>query len=265
MPTRRVRAALILLLPISGAAQTTLGAGATGASHYVWRGITFTNASVLQPRLSLAHAGGAGTFSASAWGNVEPTTASSPNALRQGGSHVGLNEWDLTAQWGRSFAFGTLSSGWVGYRFNALSSVISDVYNTDEVWASYRADSLPFSPSLAAYRDVGIVGGWYLEGSVSRSVSAGSRAVSLTGVAGWSAGQEQADAGDAFYNFNQSGLTHVDLGAATSFNVLGLVITPSAHLQYSPSGQNTRVGGALPGNRDQWHKQWIAFDVGWSR
>lgn len=265
MSSRLVGIPLLALLPLAGEAQTTLGAGATGASHYVWRGITFTNASVVQPRLNLAHAGVAGTFSVAAWGNVEPTTASSPNALRQGGTHVGLNEWDLTAQWGRSFGFGTLASGWVGYRFNSLSSVISDVYDTDEVWASYRADSLPFSPSLTAYRDVGIVGGWYLEGAIARGFTMGSRTVSLTGIAGWSAGQEQADVGDAFYNFNQSGLTHVDVGAATSFSVLGLVITPSAHVQLSPSGQNTRVAGALPGSRDQWHKQWIAFDVGWSR
>lgn len=265
MFARIVGVTSVALLPLTGAAQASFGAGATAASHYVWRGVTFTNASVIQPRVTLSHANALGTFSAIAWGNVEPLAANSPNSLSQGGTHLGLNEVDLTAQWGRSFAFGTVASGWIAYRFNHLSSVVSDVYNTDEIWATYRADSLPFSPTLSAYRDVGVVGGWYLESAVSRSVTLGGRSVGFSGLAGWASGQEQRDAGDAFYNFNKAGLTHVDLGASTSFKVFSLVITPSAHVQFSPEGQNTRVAGALPGNRDRSHKEWISFDIGWSR
>lgn len=257
--------ALLAASPLAVAAQTSVAANATLASNYVWRGVTFTNASVVQPRASVTRSGSLGSVGFSASGNVEPTTAAAPNAIRQGGSHAGLNELDLAAQWGRPFAGATLTAGWIGYRFSEESTSMSDIYNTDEVWAGVRLDSLPFSPSIAAYHDVGVVGGTYLEGSLSRGARVWHQPTTFSVVAGWSAGQEQRRDSDAFYNFNRSGLTHVDLGATSTFKVGTLALTPTAHLQLSPAGQNTRVAGALPGNRNEALKGWVGFDIGWAR
>ncbi|MGQ0645937.1 MAG: hypothetical protein ACT4P7_00110 [Gemmatimonadaceae bacterium] len=252
------------LVPSLLPSQTTVAANATVASSYIWRGLTFTNASVVQPKVTVTRSGVLGSLSLFAAGNFEPTTAGSPTAIRQGGSHVGLSELDLVAQWTKSVLGTSLTAGWIGYRFNERNTVMTSAFNTDELFGAVKFDHLPLAPSVTAYADVGVVKGLYLEGSLVSSFNAG-RTVTLTALAGLAAGQERRGDQDTFYNFAQRGLTHVDFGATTSFGAFGVTISPSVHVQLSPSGQNTRVSGALPAHSDRGHKEWFAIDIGWAR
>lgn len=253
-----------LVCPLAVGAQS-VGANATVASAYVWRGVTLTNASVVQPKVSFSLSGQAGTLTAFAAGNVEPTSASAPNAIRQGGQHTGLNELDLVAQFTAPVGRTSLTAGWIAYRFSEQSTSISDIYNTQEGYVGVRLDSAFATPSITAYLDVEKVHGVYLEGSASRSVKVGRVPTTLSVMAGWSQGQEQRGDADVFYNFARRGLTHVDVGVATGLTFAGLTLTPSAHLQLSPTGQNTRVTGALDRHKDHASRVWVAFDIGWAR
>ena len=117
--------------------------------------------------------------------------------------------------------------------------------------------ALPPSPSLAVYYDVADVKGPYLEASIGRAAGA----FDFGGPAVYSAGQEiNASAPGEVGYFAESGLTHVDFSATTSFDAGGLSIAPAIHFQISGDAATkaiTATGTSRP-------KFWFGFALSWS-
>lgn len=176
-----------------------------------------------------------------------------------------VNEIDLVAQPARSVGSALVSIGATRYEFSGHNRILTTAWNTTEVFAGSRFDAIWGTPSIAANWDVQTIHGLYLEGALSHAVPLGRLSPLVGVVAGYTAGQEARGALDQYYAFARPGLTHVDVGASSSFNLSSLSITPVVHLQLSPSGPNTRVVGGGAGQSDRAAKLWFGVDVGWAR
>jgi hypothetical protein len=248
-------------------AQVTVSSGGGLWSRYVWRGITVTNALVAQPEAGVSARLGSSTLTFGAAGNIEPTRRAGGDDLSQtGGARTGLAEVDVWAEWAHPVGPAGVTLGWLAYTYNAHNGAVTDALNTQELYGKAAAAGLPLAPQVGVWWDVVRMHGVYLEAAVSHSVPL-ARGVSLGlgATAGYSAGQERRGPDDAFYNFARRGLTHVDLAASLPVPLGPLTATPAAHLQFSPSGQNSRITGARPEHADQARKFWFGVKLGWSR
>jgi hypothetical protein len=243
------------------AAQATLGADLGLNSHYVWRGLTFTNKPVVQPDLYLSLHG----FTAGAWLSIEPSQYNGPNDLSEGGGvGSGVREADFWAEYGRSTGNVSWKAGWIMYTFDMNDAGFTAFYDTHEFYGQASIGGLPFTPTLYASYDVDKVKGAYLQPSVSYGVKASpTLTINLGALAGISAGQEFS-ASDPSYNFAKSGLTHVDFSASTSIAAGALSIAPAFHVQISNDAA-TKVTGANAANQDKGTKFWGGITLSWSR
>jgi methyl-accepting chemotaxis protein len=257
---RRVAAALLFLLPAGAAqAQAKVSVGSTVATDYLFRGLTVTNRTVVQPDVTFSN----GAFTFGVWGNIEPSHAPRPNDLSQtGGARTGLAELDAFAEVGADVGGRRLTVGALHYGYDRGNATVSDAYNTTELYAKLAFSSAPLTPELRAYWDVQTIHGLYLEGQVARTVSLASRDVAFALLTGVAAGQEQRGTNDTYYAFRQSGVTHVDLSATTTFQFGRIAVAPTVHAQYAPAGQNTRVVGALASQQDRASRVWVGVRVG---
>lgn len=249
------------LAPVALSAQLTVSGGVTGASGYVFRGVTVTNSGVLQPDLALTLPVAGGSVTVAAWGNVEPSRRRGLDDLSQtGGVRAGLAELDLFAEYGRDLGRLHGTVGVLHYDFNPHNGTVAADYNTDEVYGKLSTTVLGFVPEVRAYLDVRTIHGWYLEGQVARTLGR----VTAAALAGYAAGEEQQGPDDGYYAFAKRGLTHVDLSLAATFVAGPWSIAPVAHLQFSPVGQNTRITGATAAHRDVAQRFWLGVRVGGS-
>jgi len=256
-------AALAVASP--AAAQVTVGWDAALFSSYVWRGVTFTNKPVFQPDLYLTVPVGKASITAGGWANVDIGKYDGTTDLSESGASSAFNfaEFDWWGEIGVPVGVATLTGGATGYIFpNDVG--FTKTSNTVEVYGKI-ALSTPLSPKLAAWYDVDKIKGLYVEGSVSHGIPLGAATLNLGALAGWTGGQEIDS--DVSSNFDDKGLTHVDLSASAGFSAGPLSITPSIHgiigndrrTKYTKSASNTY------GFNDTSLKLWGGVTISWSK
>jgi hypothetical protein len=246
-------------------AQVTLGWDAAVFSSYVWRGITFTNKPVLQPDLYLTVPIGKASLTAGGWANIDIGKYDDPsNDISESGGSSAFNfaEFDWWGEIGVPVGVATLTAGATGYIYPNDVGLTKD-FNTVELYGKV-ALSTPLSPKVSAYYDVDKVKGLYVEGSVSHGFPLGAKTLNLGALAAWTGGQEinKSDPNELF-NFNESGVTHLDLSANVGFSAGSLTITPSIHGVF---GFDDFTQFAKPTTTfDTKFKVWGGVTISWSK
>ena len=222
--------AILLVAPREVLSQPSVAADVGVFSQFIWRGVTSTNRPVLQPEVMVTTPVGGMSLLLGLWGNIEPVRYDGPRELSSLG---GLPGPFIT----QSQAWVEMS-GTVARRFDASAGVqayfyphianLSD-FNTAEVYASLTAN-VPLTPSVTVNYDVARIRGAYLEGGVSQGLTGerlGELTVSL--IAGFSAGQAVDSTGRDLAYFERDGLSHVDASASATFALGPVSIAPEAH------------------------------------
>ena len=246
-----------LLAAAPAAAQATMTANVSLNSAYFWRGITFSNRSVVQADVSLAIPILGGSLAGGAWANYEPGTYAYPRDISMNAADgPDVTEVDLWAEYGYDFGAATVAAGVLAFRFPNENGFTEDL-NTTELYARLSVDG-PLSPSFTVYRDVDKVIGTYAEGSVSQSVALfGWTTVTLGALAGGSWGHTPDPLASA--NYARDGLTHVDLSISAPLTSGRVAITPTAHVVLG-SDPVTRITAP---DEDSRAKAWLGVRVTW--
>jgi hypothetical protein len=245
------------------AAQAEIGLETGLFSSYVWRGISYVNKPVLQPDLSLSIPLGGAGLTIGAWGNIELGAYDDPedDLSIGGGSSFNLSEVDPYAELGFTAGKAEIAIGGVAYVFPNDEGFTDDI-NTVEVYGSIGLDA-PLSPSLAVYYDVDKVKGFYVEGSLSHDIPLGPKALTIGALAGWNVGQEpNDDEPDELFNFEDKGITHVDLSASIEFEAGPFTITPQVHGVF---GIDDATKITKPTSTDTGFKIWGGVSIGWAK
>lgn len=246
-----------LLAAAPAAAQATATANVALNSAYFWRGITFTNRSVVQADVSLAIPILGGSLAGGAWANYELGTYAYPRDISMNAADgPDVTEVDLWAEYGYDFGAATVAAGVLAFRFPNENGFTEEL-NTTELYGRLSVDGL-LSPSLTVYQDVDKVIGTYAEGAVSHSVSIFNwTTVTLGALAGASWGHTPNESENA--NFARDGLTHVDLSISVPLTSGRVSITPTAHVVLG-SDPVTRI--SEPG-KESGVKAWLGARVTW--
>lgn len=193
--------AMTLGLSISVRAQSALAveAGATVASHYVWRGYDVLGGAKLpvMPSVAVAHESG---VSANLWGSW---------ALLDRSVTDGKDEIDVTLDYSRAIDDKLNAS--VGFIYYLFPN--TDVWNTSELYAGVGYD-VTGNPSLTVYYDNEWIdgsasgSGWYVSLAGGNSVNAGSLAIDLAA----NLGIASNSAFSGLQDFNLTASTSVPVG-----------------------------------------------------
>ncbi|MBA3259482.1 MAG: hypothetical protein H0T68_08460 [Gemmatimonadales bacterium] len=261
--------------PEPAGAQTSLSADLGLFRSYVWRGVSLTNRPVAQPDVYLSIPAGNASVTFGGWGNVELGRYDDVNDdISESGGLSGLDLSEFNPYAEVSFPAGkaTLTGGVIGYVYpndltdEANAGLDSD-YNTVELYGTVGFD-VPLSPSLSVYYDLDKIDGAYIEGNVSHSLAAGENlSIDLGALAGFSAGQDcegniLAETCTNRFNFEDNGLTHVDLSAGISFAAGALAFTPQLRLVLN-ADDATKV--TSPSELDSDAKLWGGVMISWSQ
>ncbi len=260
---------ILLAAPARAAhAQSEIGAQLDLFSAYVWRGVTYTNKPVAQPDVYFSLPAGNASITAGGWANIEIGKYDDPNDdfSESGGlSAFNVAEFNPYAEVSFSAGKAALTGGIIGYIFpndldEAPNGGLDSESNTWEVYGIVGFD-VPLAPEFSLYYDFDKVKGAYVEGAVSHSVPLGeSHTLDLGGVIGLSLGQGISEE-DPSFNFEDDGLTHVDLSAGVPLTAGVFSITPVVHFQingdditkfHSPSSDGSDL------------KLWGGVSIGWS-
>ena len=259
---------ILLVAPARAAqAQTEIGAQLDLFSSYVWRGVTLTNKPVAQPDLWVSFPAGNASITAGGWANIDLGKYDDPDddISESGGlSAFNLAEFNPYAEVSFGAGKATLTGGIVGYIYpNDLTDDSNGGYNSDintwEVYGKVGFD-VPFAPEISLYYDIDKVKGLYVEGAASHSVPLGpSHTLDLGGVVGLNLGQGIDD--DESFNFDDDGLTHLDVSAGVPLTAGTFSITPLLHLQLSVDDA-TKFHSPTSDGSDV--KLWGGVSIGWS-
>lgn len=267
-------AGALATIPEPARAQTSLSADLGLFSSYVWRGVSLTNKPVAQPDVYLSIPAGNASVTFGGWGNVELGRYDDVNDdISESGGLSGLDLSEFNPYAEVSFPAGkaALTAGVIGYVYpndltdEANAGLDSD-YNTVELYGTVGFD-VPLSPSLSVYYDLDKIDGAYIEGSVSHSLAASENVlIDLGALAGFSAGQDcdgniLAETCTNRYNFEDNGLTHLDLSAAVSFAAGALSFTPQLHLMLNADDATKFTS---PSELDSDAKLWGGVMISWS-
>ncbi len=259
-------AALAAATPAS--AQVTVGWDVAGFSSYVWRGITYTNKPVIQPDLYFTVPVGKASITAGGWANIDAGKYSGATDISESGGTSALNlaEFDWWGEIGVPVGVATITGGATGYIFpNDVG--FTKTSNTVEVYGKV-ALGVPLNPKLAAWYDVDKVKGLYVEGSVSHGIPLGAATLNLGALAGWTGGQEiNASKTSELANFQDKGLTHVDLSASVGFTAGPVSITPSIHgvIGHDRFTKWTKRDSSTFGFNSTGFKLWGGVTISWSK
>ena len=222
--------AFVLATPL--AAQLGVGGDVTMPSRYVWRGVTRSQALVVQPALFLATGGARDSLRAGLWTSWDLSTTRADQLSDRGPGQDGRTEANVWVMYQREEGTTTLAAGAIGYRFRHDGPVArrSDRWNTTELYGSVQARGFRFAPRLDAWWDVDRVRGWYFEASAGVPVLGNIEgvpfwAVYLRALAGYSAGQERnRGRPEELAYFANSGLTHVLLSVSSNLAIPGIKV-----------------------------------------
>ena len=260
---RLVRGALLaaVLADSPLAAQTTIGWDVSGFSAYDWRGLRLSNRFVVQPNVYASHPFGALAVTLGGWGNFEAGKYDHANHISENGAEgAGFTEFQPYAEVSGTSGLATLTGGITGY-FYPNDQGISSENNTWEAYGILGL-ALPLSPELEVAYDFDAIDGAYLEGRVSHSLPlTPAFALDLGGAVGFSAGQG-SDGGNAnSWNFQDEGLTHVDLMASTTFGLGQFSLTPEFHFTIH---QDELTRFTSPTSRKD-AKVWFGVTLSWEK
>jgi hypothetical protein len=210
---------------------------------------------------------GKASLTGGGWANIDIAKYDdAKNDLSESGGSSAFNlaEFDWWGEIGVPVGVATLTAGATGYIFPnpASSGGFTSDFNTVEVYGKVALDT-PLNPKVSAYYDVDKVKGLYVEGSVSHGLPLGPKTLTLGALAGWTGGQEiNTSKPKEFFNFNDNGLTHVDLSASMGFSAGSLSITPSIHGVIT-SDDFTKI--TKPSATDTGFKLWGGVTISWSK
>lgn len=246
--------------------QLYVGADATYSNRYVWRGLTRTSHKVIQPGTFVSVATGQSFMTLGAWASVEPLTSRAGQLSDTGVDEWGWGEFNYWLEYQRGFGLLDAAIGWTGYVFDneaAAGGRTSD-FNTGEVYGRLHLRTRPVSGKLAVWYDVDNVDGAYVETSADLQIPfVPVASLYVTGLAGWSLGQEVSGANPTTGYFADDGLTHVDLSAWTSFRIgHGLSIASALHVQLNRDA-STKLTSADPADSDRSSKVWFSLALSW--
>jgi hypothetical protein len=283
MQRRLVTSWLGLTLALAGPASAqTLTADLALNSAYFWRGISYTNKPVIQPDLSLT-VGHKLTFTAGGWANIDIGKYDNhANDISEGAgiSSFNLTEFDWWGEFNLPVGLATLTAGVTGYIYpndsaQVAASVASGDFggftkanNTEEIYGKI-ALGVPLSPKLAVWYDLDKIKGAYIEASVGLPVHLTPVLPLQLGVlAGFSAGQDcnggKISLGTCVpttWNFQDNGLTHIDVSAALPITAGPISITPSVH-GIITNDESTKY--SKPTKSDAGFKFLAGVSLGWS-
>jgi hypothetical protein len=254
------------VLAALGAAPATaqeIGVDAAFNSHYVWRGVTYTNKFVIQPDAWASFSAGPTTITAGGWGNVELGTYDGNDDISENGlGGAGLTEFDWWGEVSIPAGIATLTGGATGYIYTGdkADGGLTSASNTIEIYG--KADlGVMLNPSFAIWYDVDKIKGAYMEFGVSHGIPLGATELSLGALAGVSAGQgvNSSDPSESS-NFKDDGLTHLDFSAEASFGAGPISITPTVHMIW---GQDNWTKFTTPTDKSD-IKFWFGASIGWS-
>ncbi len=258
---------------LEGYAQLVIGTDAAYSTRYVWRGVTRTSDPVLQPDVYLAFAHDDAFLTAGVWASFEPFRAGETDLSDSGVGEKGVGELNYWVEYARRLRPVEFALGWTRYMYegDAERGGRGSEFNTSEIYSRVQLVRLPLKPKLAVWYDVERVKGAYIETSLDLRVPllplrlGPLRSIHLSGLAGWSAGQESNEeepSGGA--NFADPGLTHLDLSLWASFVLVdGLSMAPAFHFQVSQD-ESTRRTSLDPADADRSTKVWFTLSVSWS-
>jgi len=241
-------------------AQASASAQVALNSQYVWRGVTSTNRFVIQPDLSVSAPFRALTFTAGAWGNIEPARYDNPDDISSLGGLPGplVTQSELYAEVsGATFGIDAAFGAHV-YLYPHVNDLAD--YNTTELYATASFES-SVSPSLTVAYDVARIRGAYVEAALARAITGERRgAVTLSVAAGFSAGQAEDPRGRDLAYFERDGLTHVDASATGTVQLGRFSLAPEAHVvvAYDPLATVTAPDVTRRA------KLWFGTTISWS-
>lgn len=212
MPTRTLVLVVTLSLLASPAFAQIGNVSVEGSmdlvTHYIFRGVAFTDQPSAQPSLTLGF--GDSGFSFNIWGSW---------ALKNRSIQEAGDELDFTISYdrdlGEQYENVGLTVGMIQYTFPSLEK---GERLTTEFFAGASLD-VPASPSLTVYRDLGQFDYWYLNGSVGHEIQLtpeGNVSLAISADIGYS------DTTGKF-EFNHAGAS-VSLGVSHSYFSLSPVI-----------------------------------------
>ena len=204
MPTRTLLVVLTLILIASPATAQIENISVEGSvdlvSHYIFRGVVFTDKPTAQPSLTIGFGESGVAFNI--WGSA---------ALKQRSIQDAGDELDFTLSYdrnlGEEYENVGVTLGMIQYTFPSLAK--GDRLTT-EFFAGLSLDVLA-SPSLTLYRDLGQFDYWYLNGGVGHEVQLtpeGNVTLGVSGDIGYSDGTDK-------FEFNHVGAS-VSLSASHS-------------------------------------------------
>lgn len=258
---------------LDGYAQLVIGADAAYSTRYVWRGVTRTSRPVLQPDVYLAFAHDDAFLTAGVWASFELVRADESDLSDSGRGERGLGELDYWVEYARRLRPIEFALGWTRYMYegDAERGGRGSELNTSEIYGRLQLVTLPLKPKLAVWYDVEDVKGAYIETGLDVRVPllplrlGPLRSIHLSGLAGWSAGQEsnEDEPSEGAY-FADPGFTHLDLSLWASFVVInGLSMAPAFHFQVNRD-ESTRRTSLEAADADRSTKLWFTLWVSWS-
>ena len=235
MPTRTLVLAITLSLLASPAFAQIGNVSVEGSvdlvSHYVFRGVGFTNKPTAQPSLTVGF--GESGFSFNIWGSA---------ALKQRSIQDAGDELDFTISYdrnlGEQYENLALSFGMIQYTFPSLAK---GERLTTEFFAGASLD-VAGSPSVTIYRDLGQFDYWYINGSIGHEIGLTPEGnVTL----GFAADVAYSDTTDKL-EFNHVGAS-VSVGVSHSYFSLSPTIGLIRRIEdiVEDGGEPTRVWGGV--------------------
>lgn len=235
MPTRTLVLAVTLSL-LAGPAFAQIGnvsveGGVDLVSHYIFRGVGFTNKPTAQPSLTVGF--GESGFSFNVWGSA---------ALKQRSIQDAGDELDFTISYdrnlGEQYENVGLTLGMIQYTFPSLGK---GEKLTTEFYAGVSLD-VQTSPSVTLYRDLGQFDYWYVNGSIGHEIQLTPEGNVSLGV---SADIGYSDKTDKF-EFNHVGAS-VSIGVSHSYFSLAPTIGIIRRIEdiVEDGGEPTQVWGGV--------------------
>jgi hypothetical protein len=284
LTSRRLAIALAVLLATrGGAAQAIIGADLGIETDLVWRGLTRSNPTSIQPAVVVGYQTRATMVTAGVWASLEPFAPDVDELSNVGAGGEVLGEADVWVQLDhriQKLVTFDLALGWTAYTFHGRTGLggRGSEWDTSELYLKAKLSKTgPLLPLLAlprrlplalegsVWKDLGPIGGVYGEVALEVDlpvIPLGEPlgALLLRGALGMSGGQRNVPPTEAGY-YERSGPTHVELSASTAITApLGpaqLTVYPVAHLQIGLDEATLRRGLAA-GDRSRVFCYWGA-------
>ena len=264
----------LLLVPRPTAAQLFVGADATYATRYVWRGLSRVSSPVLQPSAYLALGFGSSFLTGGAWWNVELERAAAYDHTLVGPGSRGAGETNLWLEYATRRSYFDGRVGFWHYRLDdpRSSAGLPARFSTTELYAAVSTLHLPVLVRLSGWFDADRLQGVYYEmdasyalgthplGEIVGSLFAGGRIGGSHGLS------RAADAAAKPFYFQRDGIAYYELYAQLAFEPplrrLPVVcnITPRYEFARDPAARRDSLDPAV---RDRSSFFWLEIALSW--